>query len=223
MQSSSPILKAAMQVNVNLHASGKRVWFSILQRCLKFCGKDHILYTSDPVEIAYTVRRLKYTLQGKASSHWKDARNNMRANEKSKLNLFAHVKDDCTFENYLTTCADPKSRRALCKYRISSHNLPVEIHRYVEIDREDRLCPFCVRDIGNEQHYLVECADPTFTTQRAPLFSYVLGKFPDFEKLNPIQKTAFLLSSKDPSVNAKVGKYCLYITETFKLCNTRTM
>ena len=89
--------------------------------------------------------------------------------------------------------------------------------------REDRLCPFCVRDIGNEQHYLVECADPTFTSPRATLFNYVLSKFPGFEQLDPAKKTAYLVGSKDPSINAKVGKYCYYITEIFKLCNTRTM
>ena len=35
IQSRSPILKAALQTNINLDASGKRVWFSFLRCCLK--------------------------------------------------------------------------------------------------------------------------------------------------------------------------------------------
>ena len=191
-----------MQTNINLHASGKRVWFSTLQRCLKFCGKDHILYTSDPVEISYTVRRINHILKGIVSSYWKETRNNLRNNVKSKLNLFAHVKEDCSYENYLTTCIDPKGRRALSRFRISAHNLPVEIYRYIKMDREDRLCKFCVRNIGNEQHYLVECEDPIFTTCRIPLFEYITRISPEFSNLDPTQKAVFLLKCSDPTATS---------------------
>ena len=51
IQSSSPILKEALQTNVNLDAGGKRVWFTFLRRCLSKLGIDHILYTSDTKEI----------------------------------------------------------------------------------------------------------------------------------------------------------------------------
>ena len=41
---------------------------------------------------------------------------------------------------------------------ISNHRLPIELGRYNEIVRKDRLCTLCQsNDIGDEYHYLFIC------------------------------------------------------------------
>ena len=129
IQSKSPILKAALQTSVNLDAAGKRVWFTFLRRCLKFIGIDHILYTSDPREVILQVRNTKKLLHAKANSEWIDKQSEIKLNGKSKLNLFANIKQSSGLSDYLSLCSNHKVRFALTKFRMSAHNLPVEVHR----------------------------------------------------------------------------------------------
>ena len=45
----------------------------------------------------------------------------------------------------LTTASDTKLRRTLIKYRLSEHNMAVEVgrHRQTWLSREERLCSYC--------------------------------------------------------------------------------
>ena len=67
IHSNSPLLHEALQVNVNLDTSGKRVWFTYLRRCMSLLGIDHLLFTSDlKVEISVHIREIKNKSFGKA-------------------------------------------------------------------------------------------------------------------------------------------------------------
>ena len=106
IQSKSPILKAALQTSVNLDAAGKRVWFTFLRRCLKFIGIDHILYTSDPKEVMLQVMNTKKLLHCKANSDWINKQSKTMSDVKSKLNLFAHIKQGPGLSDYLSLCTN---------------------------------------------------------------------------------------------------------------------
>ena len=222
-QTSSPILKAALQTSVNLDASGKRVWFTFLRRCMKHMGIDHIIYTSDVREISQQVNKAKQNLKRIALNDWSTAHDHLKTNDSSKLMLFSHIKNNHGYEDYLSSCTNQKSRVALSKIRISSHNLPVEVGRYMGMDRHDRLCPFCSTGLGDEQHYLCECLDPLFSTHRDPLFTHITKKFPNFPQLSPKDKTTFLLGHKDHLIISKVGKFCHQVMEIFQEFNTKTV
>ena len=46
----------------------------------------------------------------------------------------------------------------LCRFRNSNHRLPIEIGRWQNINRENRVCNLCQgRELGEEFHYLFEC------------------------------------------------------------------
>ena len=108
------------------------------------------------------------------------------------------------------------------KFRISAHNLPVEIYRYVEMDREDRICPFCSLGIGDETHYLVDCQVPLFSVIRKPLFDMIRDFSPEFSSMSSRDKTIFLLGCPSPKISPKVGKFCSKIIEIFKEFNNRS-
>ena len=47
---------------------------------------------------------------------------------------------------------------SLSKFRLSSHDLEIERERYVNLDRNDRLCRSCNdNDIEHECHFLLVC------------------------------------------------------------------
>ena len=58
-----------------------------------------------------------------------------------------------SFEKYLVEL-DPKDRINLCKFRCGSHRLPINTGRFVNINRDERICGV---KRGDEFHYLFEC------------------------------------------------------------------
>ena len=46
----------------------------------------------------------------------------------------------------------------LCKFRTCNHRLPIEIGRWQNVDRSDRICHICqTTEIGDEFHYILQC------------------------------------------------------------------
>jgi len=76
-------------------------------------------------------------------------------------------KKGISFENYLEILKD-KDLFLLCRFRISKHILPIEIGRWQNINRENRVCILCQgMELGDEFHYWFECTE--FIQDRARL------------------------------------------------------
>jgi hypothetical protein len=53
-----------------------------------------------------------------------------------------------------------KDRAAICKIRISAHNLMIEKGRHLNIIKKDRNCPISNMGlIENEEHFLLHCKE----------------------------------------------------------------
>ena len=51
-----------------------------------------------------------------------------------------------------------KDRITLCKFRTCNHRLPIEIGRWQNVDRSDRISHICqTAEIGDEFHYILQC------------------------------------------------------------------
>ena len=167
--SDSPILRAALESNVSLHASGYRSWFSYVKRCLEFLNMEHVIYTSDLTEVKLQINRVKRIIASMAKSHWLTVHQNI-VQKDSKLDLFCKLKSEFGMSPYLSSPIPSKSKIAISKFRLSSHNLPVETMRYLGLQRYQRLCPFCSTGVGNEIHYFTECDHP-FLPNYAQIFA----------------------------------------------------
>ncbi|KAK6181891.1 hypothetical protein SNE40_009669 [Patella caerulea] len=80
----------------------------------------------------------------------------------SKLDFYAEIKSLLEPEKYLSTIINKQHRVALSRFRVSSHNLAIESGRAIAIERNDRLCKYCLNErhmskIENELHMLVYC------------------------------------------------------------------
>ena len=66
-------------------------------------------------------------------------------------------KDSFMPEPYLEIL-DAKNAIILCKFRTTNHRLPIELGRWQNIERSNRICLLCdTNDIGDEFHYILQC------------------------------------------------------------------
>jgi hypothetical protein len=74
----------------------------------------------------------------------------------SKGDNYKLFKHDLKFEDYLDVLED-KDTFLLVKFRTSNHRLPIEVGRWRNIKRENRICNLCNgRNLCDEFHYLFE-------------------------------------------------------------------
>ena len=93
----------------------------------------------------------------------------------SEGRLFKHVKGQFGFEPYLDT-VQSSLRVAISKIRLSSHIFLIERGRWVNKQRNERVCQVC-RVIEDEYHCLIECT--RFNNERRGLLPSVLKERPN--------------------------------------------
>jgi hypothetical protein len=107
-------------------------------------------------------------------------------------------KSDFRIEKYLEVLND-KNRFTFCRYRTSNHRLPIEVGRWTNVERHNRLCQLCQsREIGDEFHYVLQC--PNFVTDRKNLIPKYFFNRPSTLKLSS------LFSKKKPETILKLCK-----------------
>ena len=74
------------------------------------------------------------------------------SDENSKLFLYNKLKNEIKLEDYLSTLKN--SRKILTKFRISDHNLEIEIGRYKKVPRKQRICKAC-KVLDDEKHFFL--------------------------------------------------------------------
>ena len=113
----------------------------------------------------------------------------------SKLRTYALIKTEIGMEKYLVEAQNVQMRVKYTKFRLSSHNLMIETGRYKKMKPEERVCPFCPREIEDEMHFLLDCyiysaiRDPIMVNvveenyffqffRRELKFQYLLNRYP---------------------------------------------
>ena len=118
---------------------------------------NHILHTCDLQEIKLQLRSLRRKITSLFIAVWKNKRNVILADPDSKLHLLAKITPQFKKPRYTDFLENHNIRNAMCRFRTSAHNLPIETQRFLNIPRHLRICPFCCQGIGDESHYLLKC------------------------------------------------------------------
>ena len=84
-------------------------------------------------------------------SFWKKQKENS-----SKLYFYNKKTENYELQPYLTLKINKKHVVAMCKLRISAHDLMIEKGRYTNVQRQDRLCNYC-DEVEDEYHFLDRC------------------------------------------------------------------
>lgn len=127
-----------------------------------------------------------------------------------KLDTYFSIKQTFCRESYLSLSSF-HHRRALCKLRISAHNLRIETERYNKakhLTREERICCHCsLNKTENEIHFLTQCT--LYKSERLHLFNNISDTNPNFVLLNDNDKAIWLLLQEDPNILRSLATYII--------------
>ena len=133
-----------------------------------------------------------------------------------KLNLYIKIKRNFGQEKYLSLILNPAHRRLLTMFRISAHNFPIETGRYSGICRDNRICPLCSTDIGDEKHYFLSCANVYLNNLRIEFKQQLLKINSSFNMLDDDSLFLYLIALHDNSVINFISNYIYNISEIFR-------
>ena len=126
-------------------------WALQIKSMLESLGLSNLWLYQDQNEI--NLNQIKQQNFDQYYQSWYSAINNSQ-----RLISYSRYKHTFTLEPYLDNIHERKFQTALTRFRLSSHNLEIEIGRYQNIPREERLCKFCTSNvIENEYHFLLIC------------------------------------------------------------------
>lgn len=101
-------------------------------------------------------------------------------------------------------------KQILARFRTSNHKLPIETGRWNDIERSNRLCNLCKRDIGDEFHYILCC---TVLKNEREREKYI----PKFYLFRPnIVKFKELFPPNNVSLLSKLCKFISIVNEKAK-------
>ena len=113
----------------------------------------------------------------------------------SKLYLYSKLKTTFKLEDYLKQLQNFNSRQLITKFRISDHNLEVELGRYKKIPRDQRVCNIC-NVLDNEEHFFLHCQ--INNNLRHNLIENISKHITDFNQLDSLSKLKKIL---DPDIS----------------------
>ena len=144
-----------------------------MKKCIHNLGFSYL--TSFNVPITPMLAQIKQRIHDQILQE-----QNSYITESSKLSFFRHF----CFSNKCAHNVDQlnmlKDRAPLAKLRLSAHNLEIERGRYMQVNREERLCKLCHnKNIEDEKHFILHCTK--YESQRNVLISK-LSYFKNYDK-----------------------------------------
>ena len=123
-----------------------------------------------------------------------------------KLCTYLNIKDHFGYENYLSKLSNFEIRKTICRFRISAHRLQIEVGRFSNISRSERICKNCSSGkVEDEEHFLCECSK--YESTRSELFKSIADKYPNFANIDNKSKLTFLLSNEDSDIPTLTSKF----------------
>ena len=163
--------------------NGKDNWATNIRNLLFQLGFNYLWFTQDNINITFDI--LNERLLDQFYQSWRSS-----VQESEKLCVYKLIKTEFSMENYLL---NDFNVRMMSLLRFGTLKLNVEIGRYINQPRSDRLCKCCSMDcIENEYHFVMVC--PAYRQFRLKYFSRHYCSWPNMNKF------CSLLTSKSKKV-----------------------
>ena len=128
-----------------------------------------------------------------------------------KLRTYMLVKKNYKKENYLNFIKSFAIRRAVTKFRLSDHSLPIELGRRNNSPLCARICDKCAMNrVGDEFHFIMKCNNPNISNLREEMFKNINYRIPNFSSLCEENQFLYILLSHDVSVTEYSSKFIYY-------------
>lgn len=199
----SNIVKIVYNELESLHNMGYCTWVTNIKSILHLYKLDNI-EEEFPNQVA-AFNHFKSTIYSCYKNEWQKECNDIVSHP--ILRTYCTFKNDFCLEPYLIYVSEFKYRSALCKLRVSSHQLKIETgrHHHPKLPAAERICPLCLQNIETEFHFVIECS--IYTAYRDQLFMNINKLNPIFNTLNNNDKFIFLMSSREKHIVILVSKY----------------
>ena len=150
------LFKLTNELNVNSK------WLKCIENILDQCGISYVWRNQYFTSVTWLKHTIKTSLQDQYKQDWHATLENS-----PKTIIYRMFKENFEFEKYFNIL-DDRDIFTLCKFRVTNHKLPIEVGRWNNVPREDRVCRLCnCGDLGDEFHYLLNC---NFMSQQRQLF-----------------------------------------------------
>ena len=127
-------VKQSFLMSLGLHSAGKNSFLSNLMKMSEYFNLNN--FNPDLLDTA-KIKHLVSLMKQKYISYWQQA-----LQHSQKLELYKILKNEYAPSNYLELSTRTSERRTLTKLRVSNHKLMIELGRYNQISRDDRICQF---------------------------------------------------------------------------------
>ena len=132
------------------------------------------------------LRHAKLTMQSHQAVSW-----NTSLELKPKLELYRNIKQTLELEEYCKLNLKRSQRSIIAKLRLGILPINIELGRYNNTPREDRLCTVCDKqEVEDEKHLLFSC--PVYANERRILLTSASHHIPNFNLLNKDDKIKLL-------------------------------
>jgi len=197
----------------HMDSLGFKTWVTNVRNILQTYGFAYVMQQYKEINTCVFLSDFKKLSYEKYVHNWEQ--------EIQKIDVHPILRFYCTFkttfqiEPYLLCIKDPKIRKAISRFRLSSHDLHIEKGRYLKPKTPEhlRICAICNTGIENEKHFIEKC--PLYNNLRNVLYDKlkdILGN------LTKTDITEICLKSKNEKVLFYFGKYlvkCFDKRQTF--------
>ena len=113
-------------------------------------GFSGVWYSQSFINPTWLLKALKQKLSDIFIQNWIS-----QVQSTSESNSYKLYKVSFEQGNYISSLS-PSLCKTFIRFRTRNHRLPIEVGRWVGIQRNQRLCSFC-NELGDEFHYLMTC------------------------------------------------------------------
>ena len=191
----NPLVVEASNINKKMHNEGIYTWYSFAKNIFEefdLDNSDYELFDKPFNKIKQTLKKeFKTTIY---DTYCKKIQTKLSSlTDSSKIYLYSKIKSEFKIENYLTDMPNFKTRQLLTKFRVSDHNLEIEVGRYKNTPRNERHCLIC-KQLEDEYHFFLYCNRNNLL--RNQLFDKILTFHPNFMSEQPLDKLIYILDPK---------------------------
>ncbi|MEW8547414.1 MAG: reverse transcriptase family protein, partial [Candidatus Thiodiazotropha sp.] len=126
-------------------------WLAHIKNIITSNGYGHVWNSHDEVNKKWFVQAFKQKLKDQYLQKWSSL-----VDQSSSGKNYRIFKEDFKMNSYFAFSPN-RYCRILTAFRTRNHRLPVEVGRWTSIPINERLCPLCSTDIGDEYHYVMKC------------------------------------------------------------------
>ena len=183
----------ALKTSESLHVNGKKSWVNSIYEIINYFNLDISKVSCLKVTLKKYLNKIFYF---KYKNIWKNSlfNDNKTTSYGNKLRTYRLFKNTFNQENYLKW-GSYDQRKAITKFRISSHCLEIERGRYQNIPVDNRICKLCSTNIENEIHFLLEY--PKLQEAREKILHVLENKYKNIVTLSNDSKFIWLMSAED--------------------------